>query len=91
MILFSCKKETEKKSESVISDFKLKIDLTDFKNKMTELDTIKIWFDHSVCTYQGAERIEITKESDSIKIRTEFREDTFNENPEWKTLYEKRR
>jgi hypothetical protein len=39
------------------------MDLTDFKKKMTDLDTIKIWFDHSICTYQGAERIEITKKS----------------------------
>ena len=32
----------------------------------------------------------ITKESDLIKIRTEFKEDTFEENPEWKVVYEKR-
>ena len=85
LILVSCKKETEKKME-----FNLKADITDFKNKITELDTLKIWFNHSVCTYQGAERIEITKESDLIKIRTEFKEDTFEENPEWKVVYEKR-
>lgn len=90
LILASCKKETENKTELTKSDFNLKTDLTDFKNKITELDTIKVWFDHSVCTYQGAERIEITKESDLIKIRTEFREDTFDENPEWKAVYEKR-
>ena len=85
LILVSCKKETEKKME-----FNLKADITDFKNKITELDTLKIWFNHSVCTYQGAERIEITKESDLIKIRTEFKEDTLEENPEWKVVYEKR-
>jgi hypothetical protein len=90
LILASCKKETEQKAELEKSEFNLKTDLTDFKNKMTELDTLKIWFNHSVCTYQGAERIEITKESDSIKIRTEFKEDTFEENPEWKVIYEKR-
>jgi hypothetical protein len=90
LILASCKQETENKTEFLKSDFNLKTDLTNFKNKMTELDTVKIWFDHSVCTYQGAERIEITKESDLIKIRTEFKEDTFEENPEWKVVYEKR-
>lgn len=90
LILVSCKKETEQKFELAQSNFNLKTDLIDFKNKMTELDTIKVWFDHSVCTYQGSERIEITKQSDLIKIRTEFREDTFNENPEWKVVYEKR-
>lgn len=90
MILVSCKNETEQKYVFAKSDFNIKTDLTDFKNKMTELDTIKIWFDHSVCTYQGVERIEITKKSDSIKIRTEFKEETFNENPEWKLVYEKK-
>ncbi|MCG8734788.1 hypothetical protein [Tenacibaculum finnmarkense] len=90
LILASCKKETEQKAELGKSEFNLKTDLTDFKNKMAELDTLKIWFNHSVCTYQGAERIEITKESDSIKIHTEFKEDTFEENPEWKVVYKKK-
>jgi len=90
MILVSCKNETGQKSEFLKSDFNIKTDLADFKEKMTELDTIKIWFDHSVCTYQGVERIEITKESDLIKIRTEFKEETFNENPDWKLVYEKK-
>lgn len=77
-------------SEQKISDFDLKTDLTDFKKKMTEIDTLKIFFDHSVCTYEGYERIEITKESDSIKVRTEFKELTFNDNKnsEWKLVYE---
>lgn len=79
LILVSCKKETESKTEFPKSDFNLKTDLTDFKRKMTELDTIKIFFDHSVCTYEGYERIEITKKSDSIKVRTEFKELGINE------------
>ena len=90
LILVSCKKETEKKMKLEKPEFNLKTDLTDFKKRMTESDTIKIWFNHSVCTYQGAERIEITKESDLIKIRTEFKENTFEDNPEWKVVYEKR-
>jgi hypothetical protein len=90
LILVSCKKETEKKMELAKSEFNLNADITDFKKKITELDTLKIWFNHSVCTYKGAERIEITKESDLIKIRTEFKEGTFEENPEWKVVYEKR-
>jgi hypothetical protein len=90
LILVSCKKETEKKMELAKSEFNLNSDITDFKKKITELDTLKIWFNHSVCTYQGTERIEITKESNLIKIRTEFKEDTFEENPEWKVVYEKR-
>ncbi len=92
MILASCKKETESKTEFPKSDFNLKTDLTVFKKNMTELDTIKVFFDHSVCTYEGYERIEITKQSDSIKIRTEFKELTFSENkkPEWNLVYEKK-
>ena len=76
-------------TEQKTSNFDLKTDLIDFKKKMTELDTIKIWFNHSICTYQGFERIQITKKSDSIKIRTEYKEDTFDQNPEWKIVYEK--
>jgi hypothetical protein len=90
IILVSCKKETGKKTELEKPEFNLKTDLTDFKKKMTESDTLKIWFNHSVCTYQGTERIEITKKSELIKIRTEYKEDTFEENPEWKVIYEKR-
>tara|TARA_R110002012_G_scaffold321209_1_gene548159 strand:- start:3339 stop:3890 length:552 start_codon:yes stop_codon:yes gene_type:complete len=92
LILASCKKETEKKAEFPKSDFNLKTDILDFKEKMTELDTIKIFFDHSVCTYEGYERIEITKFSDSIKVRSIFKELTFsgNKNPEWNLVYEKK-
>ena len=89
MILASCKKETEKKAELKTSEFNIKTDITDFKKKMTELDTIKFWFNHSVCTYQGYERVEITRKSDLINIRTEFKDDTFDQSPEWKTIYEK--
>ena len=87
MILASCKKETKIK---VQSGFNLKMDITDLKGKITELDTINIWFNHSVCSYHGYERIEITKDTDSLKIRTEFKEETFDENPKWKIVYEKK-
>ncbi len=84
--MVSCKQKTELPK----SDFNLITDITDFKTKMTELDTIKVFFDHSVCTYEGYERIEITKQSDSIKVRTEFKELTFdeNKNSEWNLIYE---
>ncbi|MEY8868485.1 hypothetical protein AB9K24_03200 [Meridianimaribacter flavus] len=92
LILASCKKETKSKTELPKSNFNLKTDLIDFKKKMTDLDTIMVFFDHSVCTYEGYERIEITKNSDSIKVRSEFQELTFNENknPEWNLVYEKK-
>ncbi len=90
LILGSCKKELKKKTELAKSDFNLKEDITDFKKKMTDLDTIKIWINRSMCMYQATERIEITKKTEIIKIKTEFKEDTFNENPEWDLIYEKK-
>ena len=70
------------------SEFDLISDLTNFRQKMTELDTLTISFDHSVCTYQGYERIEITKQSDSISIVSNFKELTFEENPKWERIYD---
>ena len=90
LTLISCKNESDSKTELVKSTFNLKMDITDFKKKMTVLDTIMVFFDHSVCTYQGYERIEITKASDLITVRSEFKEAPFNANPEWNLLYEKK-
>jgi hypothetical protein len=90
LFLVSCNQRTENNDKIHKSDFNLKTDLIEFKSKMTELDTIKIWFDHSVCVYQGFERIEITKESDSIKIKTEFKDVSLEDIPEWKVVYEKK-
>ncbi|SEL53731.1 hypothetical protein SAMN04487910_2752 [Aquimarina amphilecti] len=87
LTLVSCGKETEKKTQLVESNFKLKQDFTDFKRKMTKLDTIKVWFNHSVCTYQAYEQLEITKNSNLIRIKSEFMESTFNDNPKWKVVY----
>lgn len=56
---------------------------------MTELDTLTVLFDHSICTYQGFERIKITKESNSIRVHSEFKESSFNDN-EWDLVYDKR-
>lgn len=81
--------EPDSKLKQEASDFDLKADITDFKKKMTELDTLNLWFSHSVCTYEGYEKIEITKKADSLKIRTEYKEVTFEDNPKWKVVYEK--
>jgi hypothetical protein len=56
---------------------------------MNESDTIKIWFDHSVCTFQGYERIKISKKSDSIIVSSEFKDETFDDVTEWKLMYRK--
>jgi len=92
LFLAACKKEMKSKIQSPkSSDFDLETDLMEFKKRMTDLDTIKLFFNHSVCTYQGYEKIEITKQSDSIKVRIEFKELNFSkdDSPEWKLVYEK--
>jgi len=80
------------KVEQKTSDFDLKTDFIDFKVKMTELDTIKIFINHSVCTFEGYERMELTKQSDSIKIRSEYRNPASIEikDPNWSLVYEKK-
>ncbi len=86
------KKQLETKfaeiNEPVKSNFDLNSDYADFKTKMTESDTLNVWVDHSVCTYQGYERLMITKKDDSIKILSEFK-DYDKQNPEWKIVFEK--
>ncbi len=86
----SCEDKQKAEKEKPTSEFDLIADLTNFRLKMTELDTLTISFDHSVCTYQGYERIEITKQSDSINIVSNFKELTFEENPKWETIYDKK-
>lgn len=63
-------------------------DFVDFKTRMTEMDTINVFVDHSVCTYQGYERLLITKISDSIKVRSEYK-DYDRQNADWELVFEK--
>tara|TARA_B100000949_G_C13933362_1_gene305795 strand:- start:27 stop:530 length:504 start_codon:yes stop_codon:yes gene_type:complete len=86
----SCQEKQKTEKEKPTSEFDLIKDLTNFQQKMTELDTLTISFDHSVCTYQGYERIEITKQSDSISIISDFKELTFQKNPKWERIYDKK-
>jgi len=75
LIFVSCK--TERKTELPKSNFNLKSDFIEFTNKMTELDTIKIWTNLSQCMYQGIEKLKITRKGDSLKIQPEFTESMF--------------
>ena len=86
----SCQEKQKAEKEKPVSEFDLIADLGNFQQKMTELDTLTIAFDHSVCTYQGYERIQITKQSDSINIVSSFKELTFEENPNWEKIYDKK-
>lgn len=72
----------------VKSDFNLKKDYLDFKQKMTELDTLKIWIDYSACLFFGYERIIITKKLDSVKIKGGFKNETFTKVSKWKKTYD---
>jgi len=79
----------EIESEIPKSSFNLESDFLEFRTKMNESDTIKIWFDHSVCTFQGYERIKISKKSDSIIVSSEFKDESFDDTLEWKLMYSK--
>ncbi len=72
LIFVSCK--TERKTELPKSDFNLKRDFIELTNKITELDTIKIWTDLSQCMYEAIEKLKITRKGDSLKIQPEFTE-----------------
>jgi len=89
IVLVGCKNQTRNTTEQPKSNFNLEKDFAEFQTKMTELDTLKIWISHSVCTYQGNEKLEVTKKDGKIKIKAEYREGTFEKNPEWKVVYEK--
>ncbi len=81
-------KDNFESNKSKKSDFNLKKDFADFKIRMTEMDTINVFVDHSVCTYQGYEHLLITKKSDSIKVRSQFK-DYDRQNADWELVFEK--
>ena len=58
---------------------------------MTEQDTIRITFNHSSCMWHAYERLEISKESDSLKIISWYLNltDDIN-NTNWEKIYEKK-
>ena len=72
LTLVSCKREINEKTEKLESDFNLKKDYSQLTNKMTEMDTIKVWMDLSLCMNPGIEKLTITREKDSLKIQPEF-------------------
>ena len=85
-LFISCQKEDIKK-EVKTSKFNLTSDYINFKEKMTELDTLEIKFDHSICTYEGYEKIIITKQLDSLHITCNYKDVTFDTKPKWKQIY----
>ncbi len=81
--------EVEAEPEIQASAFDLKTDMVDFKNQMTELDTLNISFNHSMCMYNAYERLQITKASDSICIKSMFKDTTLGNDADWEKIYEK--
>mgnify|MGYP003632135393 CR=1 FL=1 len=72
MLFVSCR--TEEKPQLAKSNFSIQNDYTELTNKITELDTIKIWVGLSQCLFQGVEKLTITREKDSLKVQPEFAE-----------------
>ena len=87
-LAYSCQQKEKSVFEKPVSEFNLLVDLANFKQRMSEVDTIRISFDHSICTYAAYERLEITRLGDSIQIRSEY-QDHDDSDKEWKSIYSK--
>ena len=92
-VLGACQKNAKPESEIEIetptSRFDITADMIDFKEKMTELDTLHVSFNHSMCMYQAYERLQITKKSDSIRIKSMFKDAPLGNDTDWEKIYEK--
>jgi len=84
----SCQEKQVVKTESQAPEFNLSSDLFDFKQKMTDRDTLIISFDHSVCTYLGFERIEVTKKADSLNVISYYNQPIFGQDIIWEKIYD---
>ncbi len=85
----SCKNQSQNRKVKMKSDFNLEQNYADFQVKMSESDTLRVWINHSICTYQGYEKLEITKKNKIIKVKSEYNESTFEEKQKWKVVYVK--
>ncbi len=72
IILASCKNEVKK--EPLVSSFNLKKDFKELTHKITELDTVIVWMDLSLCTSMGTEVLTLTRKNDSILIEQKYKE-----------------
>ena len=87
ILIFSCKQQDNRKKITKLSDFNLSTDYIEYKTRMSENDTINVFVNHSICTYQGYERIKIINKRDSLKIIDEYLEKTYDKHPEWKSAF----
>jgi hypothetical protein len=72
VVLASCESKT--KTKPLVSSFNLKKDFTQLTHKITELDTIVVWMDMSLCMSQGIEVLTITRKKDSLTIQPKHKE-----------------
>ncbi|MEZ4804473.1 MAG: hypothetical protein R2852_03020 [Bacteroidia bacterium] len=90
LMLFSCNDKSKSQSSSQESTFNLNSDLYRFKQQMTDIDTLRVWFNHSACTSRSYEFLEVTKQQDSIQIVSWFEGMSEYEDSKRRKLYEKR-
>ena len=76
-ILVGCKNQNQNVTEQPKSNFDITKDYSEFKTKMTEQDTIKVWTAITACTYQVVEKLTITKKGQQITITPEIKEGLF--------------
>jgi len=81
IIIFSssCNDVSKKTETDEKSKFNFKTDYKEFKTKMSELDTLKVWMFIGACTYHTAEKLTITKKNDTLTILPEFKERAFTD------------
>lgn len=65
LLIISCQENNSKNGRS---DFKLKKDYAELTSKMTNLDTVKISIDLSICGWDRQETIQLTKSEDSLEV-----------------------
>jgi len=74
LLFVSCKNRIDEPVIISNSDFSLLSDYSEFTTKMSEIDTIKVLTNLSLCTYLAKEQLIITRRGDSIEIQSEFAE-----------------
>ncbi len=74
LLLTSCK--TEKNNNQYISDLNLKENLSDFTNRMTAKDTVRIFAELNMEWWIRRDELLITKKNNQIQLQATIKEDT---------------
>jgi len=73
-LIISCKENNPKSGKS---DFDLKNDYRELTSKMTNLDTVQISTDLSICGWDRQESIQLTKSNDSLEVHLTIKDVEF--------------